>query len=489
MKVLYANWFALSGIIECPRADNKAQRAALIHQLDRVALTDNRHRAYIAHGNRLTRADCAGCFHAIQNVSCADEALNTTVRIHRFIADHVRRDFIPATDISDQHRNFVLGRFILINRGCWIGLLRRGCDGLRCRHSVRRPRHPDHLAIGQIDRKSRRSCLRFNKFGCERQALAGQGLEAAFRPTLTSPARSRRRATLAGRRLKSGALVGFHARASDSVTAIPGCTLLDPALIDVLPALEALVIEGGSRKGEVKLTVTRFEQGIEVAVSEGKPLDKALQLSLPQIAGAHGLVRLSWNGEVLLQEQPPTLTLGRARVSPPPGSFLQATPEGEAALLAAVKEAVGEAKTVADLFAGAGTFALPLSEQAEIHAVEGSAPMLAALDHGWRNTAGLKRVTTEARDLFRRPLMPDELKRFDAVVIDPPRAGAEAQIAELAKAQVPVIAHVSCNPVSFARDAARLIAAGYVMSPVTVVDQFRWSSHVELAGAFTRTDI
>ncbi|MCA2011794.1 class I SAM-dependent RNA methyltransferase [Cereibacter sphaeroides] len=327
------------------------------------------------------------------------------------------------------------------------------------------------------------------KTGVVRQALAGQGLEAEFRSTLTSPARSRRRATLAGRRLKSGALVGFHARASDTVTAIPGCTLLDPALIDVLPALEALVVEGGSRKGEVKLTVTRFEQGIEVAVSEGKPLDKALHLSLPQIAGAHGLVRLSWNGEVLLQEQPPTLAFGRAHVSPPPGSFLQATPQGESALLAAVKEAVGAAKSVADLFAGAGTFALPLAETAEVHAVEGFAPMLAALDLGWRNTAGLKKISTEARDLFRRPLMPDELKRFDAVVIDPPRAGAEAQIAELAKAQVPVIAHVSCNPVTFARDAKTLIAAGYRLDWVQVVDQFRWSAHVELAARFSRAHI
>lgn len=327
------------------------------------------------------------------------------------------------------------------------------------------------------------------KTGVVRQALTAQGLEAEFRPTQTSPARSRRRATLAGRRLKAGALVGFHARASDSVTAIPGCTLLDPALIAVLPALEALVTEGGSRKGEVKLTVTRFEQGIEVAATEGKPLDDDLRRSLPQIAGAQGLVRLSWNGEVLLQETPPTLPMGRARVSPPPGSFLQATPQGEAALLAAVREAVGPAKAVADLFAGAGTFSLPLAETAEVLAVEGSAPMLAALDLGWRNATGLKRVTTEARDLFRRPLLPDELDRFDAVVIDPPRAGAEAQIAELAKSKVPVIAHVSCNPVTFARDAKTLIAAGFRLDWVQVVDQFRWSAHVELAARFSRAHI
>ncbi|MCW1931205.1 class I SAM-dependent RNA methyltransferase [Pararhodobacter zhoushanensis] len=322
------------------------------------------------------------------------------------------------------------------------------------------------------------------KTGVVRQALTAQGLEAAFRPTVTSPAATRHRATLTGRRLKSGALVGFHGRASGTVTAIPGCTLLDPALIAVIPALEALVVEGGSRKGEMRLTVTRYAEGVEVAVEDGKPLDTALRIAVPQIAGTHGLARLAWNGEVLLQEAPPTLAMGRARVSPPPGAFLQATPQGESALRAAVVEAVGSAKRVADLFAGCGTFALPLAETAEVHAVEGSAPMLDALNHGWRNAAGLKRVTTEARDLFRRPLLPDELAKFDAVVIDPPRAGAEAQIAELARAQVPVIAHVSCNPVTFARDARTLLQAGYRLDWVQVVDQFRWSAHVELAARF-----
>lgn len=324
------------------------------------------------------------------------------------------------------------------------------------------------------------------KTGVVRQALAGQGLEAPFRATLTSPPQSRRRAVLAGRRLKSGALVGFHARASDTVTAVPGCQLLDPALVAALPALEALVAEGGSRQGEMRLTVTHFPAGVEVSVEGGQPLDRALRLALPQIAGAHRLVRLVWDGEVLLQEAPPLLAMGRARVAPPPGAFLQATPQGEAALRAAVTEAVGEARRVADLFAGCGTFALPLAETAEVHAVEGSAAMLAALDQGWRTAAGLKRVTTEARDLFRRPLLPDELARFDAVVIDPPRQGAEAQTAELARAGVPVIAHVSCNPVTFARDARTLVAAGYRLDWVQVVDQFRWSAHVELAARLSQ---
>jgi 23S rRNA (uracil1939-C5)-methyltransferase len=177
--------------------------------------------------------------------------------------------------------------------------------------------------------------------------------------------------------------------------------------------------------------------------------------------------------------------MGRARVVPPPGAFLQATREGEAALVAVVLDATRGAARVADLFSGVGTFALPLAEPAEVHAVEGDAAMLEALGKGWRGAPGLRRVTTEARDLFRRPLLAEELARFDAAVIDPPRAGAEAQVAQLARARRPVIAYVSCNPASFARDARALLAAGYRMDPITVVDQFRWSAHVELATRFS----
>ncbi|MGL5009323.1 MAG: class I SAM-dependent RNA methyltransferase, partial [Paracoccaceae bacterium] len=178
---------------------------------------------------------------------------------------------------------------------------------------------------------------------------------------------------------------------------------------------------------------------------------------------------------------------GRALVAPPPGAFLQATDDGERALLRAVGDALaGPMRKVADLFAGVGTFALPLAERAEVHAVEGDAAMTAALEKGWRGAEGLKRVSVETRDLFRRPLEPDELRGFDGVVIDPPRAGAEAQTVALAASLVPVIAAVSCNPVTFARDARVLVAAGYALDWVQVVDQFRWSSHVELVARFSR---
>lgn len=321
------------------------------------------------------------------------------------------------------------------------------------------------------------------------RALAAQGLEAPFAPLHTSPPGTRRRAVLAGRRLKRGALVGFHGRASDTVTAIPDCRLLHPDLMAALPMLEEVTALGAPRGRALALTVTRSAAGVDLAVRGGKALDGPLRAALGALAGRAGLARLAWDGEVIALAAPPAQVFGRAQVVPPPGAFLQATEDGEAALLATVRGAVGDAARVADLFAGCGTLALPLAEHTEVHAVEGDAAMLAALDAGWRRAPGLKRVSTEARDLFRRPLLGDELARFDAVVIDPPRAGAAAQVAELARAQVPVIAAVSCNPVTFARDARVLVAAGYRLQTVQVVDQFRWSAHVELAARFEFGDI
>jgi 23S rRNA (uracil1939-C5)-methyltransferase len=322
-----------------------------------------------------------------------------------------------------------------------------------------------------------------------RSALTGQGLEATFRPIITSPANSRRRATLAARRTKGGVLMGFHARGSDMLVQVPNCQLLHPDLIATFPALEALVRLGGSRSTELALTVTRSLAGPDVAVSGGKPLDCTLRMELARVTEAHGLARVTWGDEVVALRTAPMQRFGRALVAPPPGAFLQATPEGEAALLAAVIDAIGPAKRIVDLFAGCGTFALPLTERAEVHAVEGDQAMVAAMEKGWRQAEGLKRLTVEARDLFRRPLEPDEFKGIDAVVIDPPRAGAEAQTAILAKAQVPVIAFVSCNPVTFARDAKTLIKAGYTLDWVQVVDQFRWSAHVELAARFVLSSL
>ncbi len=324
------------------------------------------------------------------------------------------------------------------------------------------------------------------KEGVIRQALAAQGLIAEFRAPHISPLHSRRRASFAGRRLKKGALVGFHARASDVITPVPDCLILHPDLTAALPLLEDLTARFGARKTTLSLSLTRSDAGLDLAVTGGKPLEDDMRADLGQWAGQVGLARLAWEGEVIAQAQPPFHQIGRAQVTPPPGAFLQATKQAEHALQTAVAEGVGDAAQILDLFAGCGTFTLPLAERAELHAVEGEAEMLRALDAGWRQATGLKRISHEARDLFRRPMLPAELKKFEGAVIDPPRAGAEAQTVALAGSTIPRIAAVSCNPATFARDAKILVAGGYRLEWVQMVDQFRFSPHVELAAKFTR---
>lgn len=280
--------------------------------------------------------------------------------------------------------------------------------------------------------------------------------------------------------------IGFHARRSDQVVEIADCAVIRPELLAARPLLAELTGLGAARGGAIRLGVTVGPAGLDIDVADAKPLEAALAETLARLAERADLARLSWNGTPVAFARPPLQPMGRARVAPPPGAFLQATEAGQAALTEAVREAAGAARRIADLFAGCGTFALPLAETAEIHAVEGEADMLAALDAGWRGAPGLHRVTTERRDLFRRPLGPAELAGFQAVAIDPPRAGAEAQAGALAASAVPRIAMVSCNPVSFARDAGLLVAGGYRLDWVQVVDQFRWSAHVELAASFSR---
>jgi len=318
------------------------------------------------------------------------------------------------------------------------------------------------------------------------RALAAQGLDAMFRPAVSSPERSRRRATFTGRRTRKTEQIGFFESGSEVLVDLAECHILRPALMAARPALAAILRAGGSRNGVLRLTVTDSLEGLDVAVSGGKPLDIVLRGTLAGLAEAHDLARLTWDEDQIALRRRPVQRFGRALVAPPPGGFLQATAEGEAALLAAVVDAVGPAKRVADLFAGCGTFALPLAERAEVLAVEGEAAMVAAMDRGWREAAGLHKVDSVARDLFRRPMLAHEMKNFDAVVIDPPRAGAAAQMMELAQSAVKVIAAVSCNPITFARDAKTLCDAGFSLDWVQVVDQFRWTGHVELVARFSR---
>lgn len=317
--------------------------------------------------------------------------------------------------------------------------------------------------------------------------LAMRGIsDVVVRPTFTSAPGNRRRITVAGRRTRKGMQIGFHARGANDIVPIESCPVAEPRLIAALPRLEELVGLAASRKGEARLTLTLTNGGIDVAVTEAKQLSGPAQALLAGVAARAGIARLGWNGEEVATMKTPEVTMGRARVVPPPGGFLQPTRDGEAALVAAVGEAVAGAGRIADLFCGSGTFTLPLAEQAEIQAFDGVAEALTSLDAAWRATPGLKLVRCERRDLAHRPLLPAELKGIEAVVIDPPRAGARTQADQLARSQVPRIAAVSCNPATFARDARILIDGGYRLDWVQPIDQFRWSPHLELVAAFRR---
>ncbi len=318
-------------------------------------------------------------------------------------------------------------------------------------------------------------------------ALAARGLEGIdVRQTITSPARSRRRATFAARRTKKSIQIGFHGRKSDEIIPLTTCEVAHPDLMAAFPAIEACARLGASRKGVLRATVTRTENGLDLAIEGGKPLEKQALLDAAVLADTHDLARLTWMGEILVTRRPPHQRIGPARVAPPPGGFLQATAHGEAALLAASREAIGAPPKLVDLFSGCGAFSIPFADRTEVHAVEGDAALLAALTKGWKAVGGLARITTEARDLFRRPLLAEELNAYPAAIIDPPRAGAKAQMEQLAASTIPVIASLSCDAGSFARDARTLIDGGYTLDWVQPVDQFRWSPHVEIAARFSR---
>ena len=310
-------------------------------------------------------------------------------------------------------------------------------------------------------------------------ALDAQGLATTIRPTALSPPRTRRRATLHAER----GLVGFTEEKSHRIVDLRECHILHPTLFALVAPSRAL-LRRLKIKGRAELHLTLADQGADLLLKAKLPDGLATAEALTALAQTHGLARLAvddgYGPETRWEPQPVTITLGDRAVPLPPAAFLQATAEGEAALVAAVREATAGAATVADLFAGLGTFALALP--AKVYAAEGARDALAAL-----KTAGAGRpLFTEHRDLFRRPLTAQELDRFDAIVLDPPRAGAREQVAQLAASTAPRLAYVSCNPASFARDAKALGEGGWRLDWVQPVGQFRWSTHVELAAAFSR---
>jgi 23S rRNA (uracil1939-C5)-methyltransferase len=312
-------------------------------------------------------------------------------------------------------------------------------------------------------------------------ALAQHSLATEIREPHLSPPRSRRRATLKALRLSQGAVVGFNAEKSHRIIDMQECHILRPELFVLVQPLRELFTRRLKPKQGAEAQLTLIDGGVDVLlrnVSADK-LD-AIQ-TLTDFAITNGLARLcvdSGDGpEPVYEPNPSTITLSGTRVAFPPGSVLQASADGEAALADCVRDCVGGAKRIADLFAGLGTFALATGAA---YAAEASRDSAAAL------RAAAPSMTVEHRDLYRRPLDRKEVQAFDAIVLDPPRAGAAQQVAELAASPVASIAYVSCNPATFARDARVLAAGGYRLQWVRPVGQFRWSTHVELGACFSR---
>jgi 23S rRNA (uracil1939-C5)-methyltransferase len=280
--------------------------------------------------------------------------------------------------------------------------------------------------------------------------------------------------------------VGFAAAQSHDVIPVDRCPILDPALNGALEAAWALT-EALIKVGKpLDIQVTATNNGLDIDVRGSGPLTPALITTLSRVAETHRLARLTRHGELVLMRSAPAITIGTAQVTLPPGSFLQATGAGEEALAALVDKHAGRAKHIADLFCGVGPFALRLAKRTRVNAFDSDAGAVASLQKAATATSGLKPVKAEGRDLFRRPLMPPELRDYDAIVFDPPRQGAQAQSQQLAASKVPVVIAVSCNVATFARDARLLVDGGYRLEGVTPVDQFRHTPHVELVARFSR---
>jgi 23S rRNA (uracil1939-C5)-methyltransferase len=318
------------------------------------------------------------------------------------------------------------------------------------------------------------------------RAIAREGFSCAVEPAVIAHGEGRRRAIVHVRFRGGRPEAGFMAAGSHDLQLVGACPVLVPALADVFHVASAAAQPLARRNKPLDVQVTATRNGLDVDLRGHGPPEPAERLALTDVAERLDLARLSIHRDIIVERRPPVVDMSGTSVQLPPRAFLQATAVAEDAMAALVAEAVGGAKTVADLFCGVGPFALRLAQRAKVFAADDAQDAVAALDRAARGRQGLKPIRIEARDLFRRPLLPMELKEFDAVVMDPPRAGAEAQARQLASAKVKTVVSVSCDLQSFLRDAVILRAGGYRLERLTPVDQFAWSRHIELIGVFRR---
>jgi 23S rRNA (uracil1939-C5)-methyltransferase len=323
-----------------------------------------------------------------------------------------------------------------------------------------------------------------------RQALGHRGLALPERlDAVFAPAATRRRAEFAAANQDGAIRLGFHAAGSSAIVDQQECPILVPPLSELVAPLRTILRAVLRENERADVLATETLTGIDLLISADNPPNTARRAALARFAAENNIARIGWQAkrgtpEPIVLLRPPQVRFGAVVVDLPMPSFLQPSTEGEAALKAAVLAMIGKPKRIAELYAGAGSFTFDLAKIGKVHAVEGSKPALAALEQAAKRAQLGHRITTEARDLERAPLTFQELKTFDAVVFDPPRAGAKAQSEMLAKARVKRIVGVSCNPATFARDARILVDGGYEVAAITIVDQFIWSPHVELVAEF-----
>ena len=323
------------------------------------------------------------------------------------------------------------------------------------------------------------------KRGIVVEAFRQRGLEPEIAPLVSVPPGSRRRAVLTAQRDGKRIVLGYHRRRGHEMLDLEECPVLRPEIVANLAGLRA--IAGVAASGQVRITVLATPAGLDVALEAERGAFEAKSTTrLAQVGAEHRLARIAVNGAIVMERAAPSLTLGGAEVVPQPGAFVQAVAEAEAAMATLVIAAVGKARRVADLFCGVGTFTFPLARKARILAVDGDKAVIAALSAAARRAQGLKPIETKVRDLFHTPLSAREMEGLDAVVFDPPRVGAAAQAEQLARSKVPIVAAVSCNPATLARDARTLVDGGYRLRCVTPIDQFLFSPHVEAIAVFER---
>lgn len=293
--------------------------------------------------------------------------------------------------------------------------------------------------------------------------------------------------TLHARQSQNGILrAGFAAAGRHEIIAIDHCPILDPALSGGIEVANEIAELLKPVSKPLDIQVTASDNGLDIDVRGSGPLDTAMLSQLSKLAEKHKLARLTRHGELVIQRSPPIVKIGKAKVTLPPGSFMQPTVAGEETLAALVFDKCKGARHVADLFCGIGPFALRLADKFSVAAFDNDAIAIVSLQGAVKSTQGLKPIKAEARDLFRRPLMPQELRDYDCVVFDPPRQGAQAQSQQLAAGKIRHVVAVSCNPATFARDARILIDGGFKIDSVTPVDQFRHTPHVEVVARFRR---